>query len=139
MGSEIALSEQGNVIPGTPNSENERVSEICELCQKLRAVETLQAYRATLRYVGTNPRMKHAKYYLVRYDYNENRVYVDEFGGRASQASQSSIYASGDPVKVGQQNIVLVSVDSIQQLRRAYPNYFFGHRAIYPTVDALIS
>ena len=124
MGSEIALNEGGNLIPGTPHNETERVAEICELCAKLRAVETLRAYRATIRHVASNSQIKHAKYYLVRYDYKENRVTVTNFAGRASQRANLQYTQAETSVKDGEQNIVLVSVDSIQQLRRAYPNYF---------------
>jgi hypothetical protein len=124
MGSEIATLERTTPVPGTPANEIERVQEICELCQRLRAVETLNAYRATLQHVGTTSQTKNAKYYMMQYDYDKNTVFVWDYRGDASQKANAEYTSAEQHYKENERNIVLVSVDSIQQLRRAYPNYF---------------
>jgi hypothetical protein len=124
MSAEIASFEKTPCVPGVPASESERIAELRDLARKLRAVHTLNAYRATINWAGTAQERKGAKYFLVQYDYNENNVFVTAFKGTESERANQEYTNAELNVEAGSRNIVLVSVDSIQALERAYPNYF---------------
>jgi len=122
MSAQIAHIEGTPIVPDTPDSEVDRLKEIKMLASSLRAVQTLEAYRATVNYVGKLS--DGSKYYLVEYDYNLNTVNVTPFSNRASQRANSAYTAAETSVSDGSKNVVLVSVDTINNLQKAYPNYF---------------
>jgi hypothetical protein len=124
MSAEIALIEKTPAIPGISASESERIAELKTLANGLRAVHTLNAYRATINWAGSAQEKRDAKYFLVQYDYDENKVFVTAFKGTQSQRANKEYTDAELSMKAGSRNIVLVSVDSIQALERAYPNYF---------------
>jgi hypothetical protein len=70
------------------------------------------------------PREKGAKYFLVEYYYLLNKVLATPYKGEESQRANLEYIEAEKTYLVTQRNIVLVSVDSIQALERAYPNYF---------------
>jgi hypothetical protein len=124
MGCEIADLEHGSLVPGTPTDAAERAEEIYDLSTRLHAVQTLNAYRATLNHVVMTPQSKGSRYYLVEYDYKTNQVFVWDFKAHQSQQANEFYTEQERQYSEMERNVVLVSVDSIQQLRRAYPNYF---------------
>lgn len=121
MSAQIAQVEGKPSVPGTPETESERLSELRALAKELRAPQTLDAYRATIQSVGKQSGT--FKYYLVQYDYEENKVSVVPFAPRASQRANIA-YTNAETNSAGTKNVVLVSVDSISNLQKAYPNYF---------------
>lgn len=115
VSSEFADAEGCPVVPGAPNKQ-ERVAELRNLQDKLRATSTLenlnQALKYTENYAGS------ADYFLIRYDNVNHTVDVRGFGT-----------AGAWPEQFGQQEsnsitTVLVEVDKVENLREAYPNYF---------------
>ena len=97
-----------------------------ELAIKLNAVRTLGAYRVALNYIG-KLNQKASKYFLVRYDSKENKVWVTGFAANASEQANLE-YTQAETDKQEGDNIVLVSVTSLRALMRAYPNYFLDTR-----------
>lgn len=118
----IAVIEETARVPNMPTSERQLASEIRDVAEKLYAVETLAAYRVTLDYVG-KLKEKASKYFLVHYHYGEHRVSVEGYAANASQTANLD-YTKAESNKKEGDNIVLVSVDSLKALMRAYPNYF---------------
>ncbi len=126
MGSAIALIEKGPLVPDTPSDPIELRDELRQLATKLNAVRTLGAYRVALDYIGTlNQRA--SKYFLVRYDSKENKVWVSGYAANASEQANLA-YTQQESNKQEGDNIVLVSVSSLKALTRAYPNYFLDTR-----------
>ena len=122
MSSQMALQERTTIVTNTLDDEVGRIREIRELEGKLRAIRTLDAYRATIRWAGEQ--LKTASYFLLEYDYNDNTINVQVFAKGRSQEANLAYTRHESAVKDGSKNIVLVSVDSVNALKRAYPNYF---------------
>ena len=72
VSSEISIAEGCELVPNTPTCDQERGSEIRDLTNKLKAIETLFAYRATVRYATGATQKRKAKYFLVEYDHKTN-------------------------------------------------------------------
>lgn len=124
MSSAIAIREDSAPVPGTPNSLTELRKEIAQLSNQLRVKDTLNAYNLTLQYVG-NLSKSDAKILLVHMIPGENKVAVRGFRLRDSQiANQSYIDLEKTIPSDSSSQAVLVRVDSLQALQRAYPNYF---------------
>jgi Region found in RelA / SpoT proteins len=123
MSSEIAVDEKTPLIPNTPVSGSQRIKEIKQLAHKLRAIKTLNAYRAAINWAGTQKKID-ARYFMMQYDYDENKVTVSTFSSRDSTKANTEYTNAEQKVRADSKNIVLVSVDSINALKKAYPNYF---------------
>lgn len=123
MSAEIAVIEKMPLGPNVPPNEADRVNEIKVLSKKLKAVESLNSYRSVINW-ATNKERADAKYFLIAYDYSDNKTYVTAFPGTQSEQANAAYTAAESKWTPQARSIVLVSVDSVQVLKRAYPNYF---------------
>ncbi|MGA2485828.1 MAG: RelA/SpoT domain-containing protein, partial [Roseiarcus sp.] len=121
MSSYIALKEKCPTIKETPSDLEGLCAEIREISASIHAQQLLGAYKVTVQMAGKMS--KSAKYFLVNYKFSDHVVSVTDFGATQSQAANDA-YTKTEAGKNEGDNIVLVSVDSIKNLKRAYPNYF---------------
>jgi len=138
MSSAIALMEGTPLVPGTPSSSVELINEIHTYVARLDAVNRLRAY-GTAPDILEDPTTKGQHYFLLELDYTENKLNIKGFkSGDILQASAEYLEAekrlsptSGDAV--------LVSVESIAALRRAYPNYYLDTDVFVSLVEDVLS
>lgn len=83
MSSQIAAREKSKIIPNTPEQEENRIAEIRDLEGKLRAIATLEAYRATI--VWAKDKVEKGSYFIMEYDYKQNNIRVQNFPKGQSQ------------------------------------------------------
>lgn len=124
MGSEIAFRERRPFVPGTPTSPRELVEELAECALKLDAVNKLVTY-STAIHAPMIHGVKNARYFLLVLDWQERTISV--YGFRASEhelALHRLAESEAQRAKNQFLDSVLVSVESVASLRRAYPNYF---------------
>ncbi|NIX77068.1 RelA/SpoT domain-containing protein [Microvirga terricola] len=122
MSSEFAEMEGTAVVPGTPERRSDRVYEIRHLAKQLRAVQTLDAYSHAVYELGHFE--KHARYFLLQYDYKANKIYAEGFFRGEIKTANAWYEEAEKEATARNRNVVLVSADSLDQLRSAYPNYF---------------
>jgi len=124
MSSAMANVESRPMLRSTPQNRKALSSEIRALAQKLNVRELLKGYSMALSYIGQLKESK-AKILLVNMRPSENKVFVQ--GYRLKESEQASIdYTEMEKsisINSGEQ-AVLVRVDSLHALQRAYPNYF---------------
>jgi ppGpp synthetase/RelA/SpoT-type nucleotidyltranferase len=137
MSSQMAVAEKTAIVPGTPENESERIAEIKQLEIKLRAIQTLDAYRATIRWA--NEKLKTASYFLLEYDFNKNTIQISSYTKDMSKQANLAYTRHESAIKDGSKNIVLVSVDSVNALRRAYPNYFLDTKDFSEALKRCVS
>lgn len=120
MSSEIAHVESCNVVPGTPIDRGELRSQIGRLTRELDVVNRLDAYGKALQALESRPV---GKYYLLQLDVPERTLTVYSYRELVHATDE---YSAIERVTEGNpgQDVVLVSVNSLAALRRAYPNYF---------------
>jgi ppGpp synthetase/RelA/SpoT-type nucleotidyltranferase len=137
MGSAIAAREATPTIPNTPTNAKELTQELSSLAQQLDVINRLTIYGNALQGVQGLPDFPDAKYFLLELDLASNRIAVR--GYKEAQLSK----ATNDYLTVEKSgtvsDAVLVSVDSMANLRRAYPNYFLDTRAFVEAVHKAIS
>jgi hypothetical protein len=122
MGSAIAAIENCNPVPGTPTDKSELISEITQLSEKLRVPQFLQVYNATITNIGS---ATDAKYFLIELNIDENKIIIRSYKAMSSELANVDYTRIESEQKEGSLNqIVLVSVENVNALKRAYPNYF---------------
>lgn len=122
MGSAIAAIERCNPVPGTPSDKDGLVDEIKKLSEKLRVQETLKVYSTSINYMGS---AKDAKYFLLEVDPVTQKVSVWRYKAMQSEEANAKYTELEGAVPEGSATqVVLVSVENVAALKRAYPNYF---------------
>ncbi|MES2681052.1 MAG: RelA/SpoT domain-containing protein [Bacteroidota bacterium] len=123
ISSVIANKEHRPPIPNTPENFNELRSEIAHLQSRLNVISKLQAYRATLEYTGDTYYTKGA-YFLLSLNPSVKKIDIRSFR-RTDSTKAYLAYQELEKNSIGTRaDVVLVSADSIESLKLAYPNYY---------------
>ncbi len=122
VSSNFAMQEKSPLVPGAPVAHAELLREIRELSSDLRVLPLLQSYNATLEHVG---RQRDMKYFLVHLRPDDAKVELVGFRAHESQMANDRYTRLEATIPANSRDqVVLVSVESVAALKRAYPNYF---------------
>jgi hypothetical protein len=125
-GTAIALREKSPPVPGTPLSYHELVSELRDYAGKLDIQNKLDAFGNALN-VFESPRTKNEHYFLIEVNHRTKQLNVSGFKQNQSELATTKYLEVEKKIRqmdASSADAVLVSVDSVAALRRAYPNYF---------------
>jgi ppGpp synthetase/RelA/SpoT-type nucleotidyltranferase len=137
MGSVIAARERGPLVPGTPKY-TEVIDELDDLCFRLNVESRLQGYANALRTM--QQQAKEAYWYLLKLDPGASELVVTQFSSSDFQKAHASYLEAEKRVKENPgTDAVLVSVDSMATLPRAYPNYFADTRVFMELLKQALS
>jgi len=138
MGSAIAALERCPPVPNTPTSKKKLISEIRKLVTKLNVRQMLMVYNTSIQHVGE---AKDAKYFLLQLDPvgDQPKITVWRYKAKQSEEANQKYTELESSVEEGSsRQIVLVSVENINALKRAYPNYFMDTNMFANTVEKVI-
>jgi hypothetical protein len=128
MGSALAERERTTPVPNTPSKYAELIKELKEHNRKLEITKKLAAFGKAVQIVE-NKRSSDDHFYLVVADHERRKVSVTSFPQSSSQlASERYVLTEQEARNNPALDVVLVSVDSMSALQRAYPNYFLDTR-----------
>jgi hypothetical protein len=121
MGSYIAGQEKCPLVENTPTDPHELQGEILHYVNELEVLTHLQGYRGTLE----TEDIPGADYYLIELDAEKWETTIIGYRKDQLQKAQED-YLEAEKRIAGQRgkDAVLVSVSSLESLKRAYPNYF---------------
>jgi hypothetical protein len=136
MGNALAIMEGTSPVPSTPNNPKQLVKELRAAAQKLDAIGRLRAY-GTAPQILESPNSKKNHFFLLELDAKEMNLKIS--GYKASEmADASADYLQAEKrfaeLALGG-DAVLVSVDSLASLRRAYPNYYLDTNMFVELVE----
>ena len=124
MSTMIALRENCIGVPGTPDRRSDLVAELREYTTRLDVFNKLFAFGSALRTLE-EPEAKSAHFFLLQLDAENRQVTISGFKSSESNAASAADLEAERKKSDGSENdAVLVSVDKVESLRRAYPNYF---------------
>ncbi len=128
MGTVIAIREKTSPVPNTPARRSELISELHSYATSLNVESRLRGYTRALQTMMM-PSTKKAHYYLLKLDANNSRLTVEGYkSSEFDKASKDYLAAEQEAKGRSGADAVLVSVDSLASLERAYPNYFADTR-----------
>lgn len=127
MGSVIALREGTALVPGTPVDRGELIAELIQVTEDLQVVHRLSEYNTALHSISNAS--QNAFYYLMQLDPELKTLTVTGYTERESNVAASK-YAEAEQAAKARPgaDAVLVSVESVGALSKAYPNYFADTR-----------
>lgn len=132
MGTEIAIRENTAPVPDTPTDRSTLKEELRLYVQKLDVEGHLTSYAEALKTPETIG-LKGAHYFLLDLDTNTKEVKIIGYKSNELENASSKYLELERSIISGQsgRDVVLVSVDSLEALKKAYPNYFLDtHRFI---------
>ena len=137
MANEIVLRERSSPIPGIPAPRNrDDLREQLRRCTaKLDAMTYLHAFGQGIQDVQEVD-TEGAHFFLLELDVQNRRLKVTGYQLRA-KARASIDYAQVERTLLGpgEHDAVLVSVESVADLKRAYTNYYLDMRMFIETVE----
>jgi hypothetical protein len=140
MGAALAFREDTAPVPGTPNQYSELVKEIRDHAKSLEVASRLQAFGAALQYYESK-QSKNAHYYLVEVNHAQRTLSVTSFKQSESEKATAKYLEVEKKIKdtSPSSDAVLVSVDSMNSLRQAYPNYFLDTGVFLNVLRAILA
>jgi hypothetical protein len=137
MGSALAAREDCPPVPGTPLDQGELKAQLQDYAERLDVAQRLRAYGAALNTVGEMNVSKDDDYYLLELDPTAMRMNI--IGYRQNELARATKdYLDVEKSMNPGSDAVLVSVESMASLRRAYPNYFLDTARFVDAVDHAI-
>lgn len=134
MGTAIAARENCPGVPGTPTGLTELRKELHEYATSLDVTQKLQAFGSALQTVEGMDAGKDSNYYLLELDPAAMKINV--LGYRRTELEKATKdYLDAEKNLTGTSDAVLVSVESMASLRRAYPNYFLDTNRFVEAVN----
>jgi ppGpp synthetase/RelA/SpoT-type nucleotidyltranferase len=123
MGTAVAFREGTPPVPGTHDTKEKLLPELYHYARALDVENRLQAYSEALQ-ILEQPSAADADYYLLKIDPSERQVTVKGFKRFDLEKAEQEYLEVEKSLSKQQADAVLVSVESLASLRRAYPNYF---------------
>lgn len=142
MGTAIAIREKTPPVPGTPYETSELIDELHHQANNLNVAQTLMTFSNTLRTLvrPSAEELAKAYYYLLRLNARTGELNIKAFRKNESDNASDAYLEIEKEVKVTRGlDAVLVSVDSLSALERAYPNYFADTRVFVELMSQALS
>lgn len=127
MGSALAIRERTPLVPETPTNRVELLDELRHYADKLKVADRLREYGKALHAISTAS--PDAYYFLLQLDPQLGKLSVTGF--KRNEAERAELqYAEAEKLAKdkAETDAVLVSVESVNALSKAYPNYFADTR-----------
>jgi ppGpp synthetase/RelA/SpoT-type nucleotidyltranferase len=139
MATEIALREKSPIIPGLPSSKKDLRDELQRCVRHVNALTHLHAFGQGIVDVQEMD-IQSAHWFLLELDTLNRRLKITGYTFDA-KARASLDYAAVERSLLGsgQHDAVLVSVQSMADLKRAYTNYFLDLRKFTQIVEEAVS
>ena len=133
----IAINEGCPYVPETPTNPKELRRELRDVVRKLRAVTLLEGFGKAVKHIETLPSKTKGGAFIVRLDTRHRLLRTIPYDGK-SMAKLEADYLQMEKEALNEHNVqvVQVKVDSLDQLKRAYPNYDLDTTVFVNTVLA---
>lgn len=125
-------------LTGTPQNEKELYLKIKDKEAQLKAIDKMKAFATAFKDYTTKE--KKAKFFLLELLIKDKRLLITEYGEKEKDQALKD-YSDKEKEHKGKidYDVVLVSVDGVKELKRAYPNYFADTREFIDYLEKIIN
>jgi ppGpp synthetase/RelA/SpoT-type nucleotidyltranferase len=122
--SAFALREKSPPVPNTPSTKPELISELQQIIDRSDIMRSLSDWNEAVHMIEV-PDRPDAYFYLLTLDVSRRTLQVDPYRkDQASTAQKAYDAAEKNTEKNENIQVVLVSVEDVAALRKAYPSYY---------------
>jgi hypothetical protein len=134
--SAFALREKCPIVPGTPDNKAEMVRQLREIIKRTNIMSSLSDWNDTVHLLEVGQMSPNADFYLLTLEADKRTLNVQSFRRDQAVASQRAYdKAEKDAEATPNTQVVLVSVDDVDALRKAYPNYYVDTQEFITAVE----
>lgn len=126
MGSAIAAAENCPLVPGTP-SGGALVAELRDLAAKLDVRERLSAFPTAVQIIEKDAKSSDY-FFLLELNPDTRELDIQSFKKGEAEVATTAYMEREKQIAGTIKQAVLVSVNKVASLKRAYPNYFLDSR-----------
>jgi ppGpp synthetase/RelA/SpoT-type nucleotidyltranferase len=139
MGGAIAIREGTPLVPNIPERKKELKRELQHYARLLDVQNRLEGYAFALQ-IQEEMGVKDAHYFLVELDAGTRQVKITGYARNQLKKASEDYLAAERSLVAGPawRDAVLVSVESVAALKRAYPNYFLDTKRFITAVGHAI-
>jgi hypothetical protein len=120
----FARKEKTAAVPATPDNQNDLVRELKEIVERERIIACLLGWNNTIHHIEETAR-KDALAFLMVLDPTQTTLRVWSFAkAQLAEAQEKYKQQEKETESDPRIQVVLVSVDSVRALPKAYPNYY---------------
>ncbi len=130
----FAYQEGTQPVPGMPPLLEETVSKLKAMEEANYFLNRLESFKVSATSVS-----KRNKYFLLKLDPESRVVSLEGFRAAEQRRAVRAYDSSEQKTLFGEVQSVLVSVDDVAQLKRAYPNYYADTTEFVSRVKQIIS
>ena len=139
VGSGFALVEGTPVAANVPDTAGALLPAIREAARRLQVVKRLQAYGDALQVTERHRELRGHRYFLLVLEPRRESLMITAYrDGELAEAARDYLAQENVLAGTGGQT-VLVASDSLESLRRAYPNYFLDTRTFVEEMNSLLA
>lgn len=125
MSSFLALREKRPTVPNTPQDPSDLVRELAFYAKRLNVISRLSIYGEALRAIEHRPIPRNVRYFLLDLDVTAKTITITGFPTSELNRAATAYLEIEQQAEVGtNRDAVLVSAESVDSLKGAYPNYF---------------
>lgn len=133
--SAFALRERAPCVPGTPDNKKEIVRQLREIIGRTNIMSSLSDWNDTVHILEDKESPK-AHFYLLTLDSEKRTLGIDPFTAEEAFTSQKAYDKAEKATELNPNvQVVLVSVDHVDALRKAYPNYYVDAKGFITAVE----
>jgi hypothetical protein len=122
MATDLALREKTEPVPDTPTDKRQLRAELKEYARQLDVEGRLRTFAVALH--ETEEGVANATYFLLRLNPKTQELTVRGYTLRERAQASADYLETEKEIRKSGADAVLVSAESLDALRRAYPNYF---------------
>lgn len=135
VSSVFAIVEETPVVPNTSENLSDIVNEIKEINYRCNIVDRLSAMSVAIK--NAKKEDSNGGYYILKLNYNKRVLNIYPF--RPSQIEQATqLYNEIEEINDNNIDAVLISANSLESVKLAYPNYFADIAVFVDTMRKLL-
>lgn len=119
----FAKKEGTSICPNTVDDNSTIIDEVKKIDDKLHLVSRISALSVAINHTNASQKMKGKGYYVLILNYKEKMLRVRGFSTKQIDLA-TKVYNDIEAKNDKNIDVVLVSAQSFDDLREAYPNYF---------------
>ena len=130
VSSAFAIDENTPLVPNTPTDKNELYSQIRKMEAELQVIKIMGGWTQAIRVFEEASRKKpNLQFFLLELDIGGEKLNITGYTkGQEEKAISDYAQAEKRNREKKEYDVVLVGVDTANDLRKAYPNYFADTR-----------
>ncbi len=132
MSSLFALEENSRTIPKTPRTQDEILSELIEINKEFNFFIVVETINNSVKQINNFSQSKKGNvFYLLTLESKGQIVEIVRYAKRSRKEANTEYLRREKSEEKENKNVVLVSANSIENLKQAYPNYFMNIEDFY--------